>query len=89
MLKFTYICDMEDKAINTKAELSERTKVSRETLGKFFYDLAKLTFATMVLGGLMTLFTEFNQINYWAMIVCGFFFTCGFAYTGNKILKHK
>ena len=35
-----------------KKEVKEKDKVRRETLGKFFYDLAKLTFAAIVLGGL-------------------------------------
>lgn len=33
-----------------KEELKERDKTSRENLGKFFYDLAKLSFATLVIG---------------------------------------
>ena len=32
-------------------ELPEKERTSRETLGKFFYDLAKLVFASMALVG--------------------------------------
>lgn len=31
-----------------KKEVKEKEKISRETLGKFFYDLAKTSFAAMV-----------------------------------------
>ena len=31
-------------------ESKEREKTSRETLGKYFYDLSKLAFGAMVLG---------------------------------------
>lgn len=31
-------------------ETKEKRKMGRETLGKFFYDLAKTTFAVMVVG---------------------------------------
>ena len=37
-------------------EEKEREKVSRETLGKFFYDMSKSTYTIMVLGGLAALF---------------------------------
>lgn len=29
----------------------EKQKVRKETMGKYFYDLSRLTFAAMVLGG--------------------------------------
>ena len=40
----------------TQKEEKEKQKTSRETLGKFFYDLAKTTFAVMVLGNVATVF---------------------------------
>ena len=37
----------------------ERRRVSRETMGKFFYDLAKLAFAAMSLtGGISLIINE-------------------------------
>jgi hypothetical protein len=33
-----------------RKEVKEKEKVSRETLGKFFYDLAKTSFTVMVAG---------------------------------------
>lgn len=34
-----------------KKEVKEKERASRETLGKFFYDLAKLVFTAMALVG--------------------------------------
>ena len=33
-----------------KKEVKEKEKTSRETLGKFFYDLAKISFTALVVG---------------------------------------
>ena len=41
----------------------ERDKVRRETLGKFFFDLAKLMFTTMVLGEMLLLAKDIGDIN--------------------------
>lgn len=65
----------------------ERERIGRETLGKFFYDLAKLTFATMVLGGMVSVITDFSKINYWTLMASGFVFTFALAYLGRRILK--
>ncbi|WP_300153208.1 hypothetical protein [Bacteroides sp.] len=37
-----------EKRIEEKKEIKEKEKVSSETLGKFFYDLAKTSFTAMV-----------------------------------------
>ena len=44
-----------------KKEGKEKEKISRETLGKFFYDLAKTSFAAMVAGGAVSFFTSSNN----------------------------
>ena len=42
-----------------KKEVKEKERTSRETLGKFFYDLAKLVFTAMALvGGVSVLIDE-------------------------------
>lgn len=51
-----------------KKEVKEKEKISRETLGKFFYDLAKTSFAAMVAGGLC----HFSQVQ--TMSYIGFCF---------------
>ena len=46
----------------------ERDKIRRETLGKFFFDLAKLMFTTMVLGEMLLLAKDIGDINNWGML---------------------
>lgn len=69
-------------------EEKEKIKTARETLGKFFYDLAKMTFGTTVLGQFITVFgiTEVS-ISSIVVLIFGSALTAGFAYMGNKILK--
>lgn len=76
-----------EKQQEVKKEGLEREKIGRETLGKFFYDLAKLTFATMVLGGMVSLITDLTKINYWTLMASGFVFTFALVYLGRRILK--
>ena len=38
-----------------RLDLKERNKVSRETLGKYFYDLSKLVFAGVAVGSVVQL----------------------------------
>lgn len=66
----------------------EKEKTSRETLGKFFYDLAKMTFGTTVLGEFAAVFgfTDFSLSSV-VVLLFGSFMTAGFAYLGNSILK--
>lgn len=51
-------------ATDKRRESRERDGSRREALGKFFYDLAKFTFATMVLGSTRSLFMEYAKVNY-------------------------
>ena len=39
----------------------EREKSIRETIGKFFFDLAKTTFTAMVIGGSVALITRVSS----------------------------
>lgn len=41
-----------------KQNEEEREKVSRETLGKFFYDLARICFAAMIIGAIVGFFKK-------------------------------
>ena len=76
------------KQTEAREERKEKDKTNRETLGKFFYDLAKTTFTVMVLGNIATVLIEKVNLYITAlMMVLGLFVTYLFAYTGNKILK--
>lgn len=70
-----------------KKEVKDKEKTSRETLGKFFYDLEKLIFTTMVLVGAVSLIIEETKIQHWVLLSCGIFATYLFAYIGYNILK--
>lgn len=53
-----------------KKEVKEKDKTRRERLAGYFFDLSKLVFAALVLGGITPLFTnEPNKMNglqsYW------------------------
>lgn len=69
-------------------EDNEKEKTRRETLGKFLYDLAKMTFGTTVLGEFVAVFglTDFT-ISSVIVLLFGSFVTFGFAYLGNLVLK--
>lgn len=62
-LTLAYICYMGnwERQQDVKKEERERDKLGREVLGKFFYDLGELTFATMVLGGMVSVFTDITK----------------------------
>ena len=72
---------------DAKKEVRERDKSRRETLGKYFYDLSKLMFASIVLGELFILQKDINDPSGWMMIVFGGLLTYLLAWIGNKILK--
>lgn len=80
----------EDKKLMTVRDDKDREKMGRENLGKFFYDLAKTTFAVMVLGSFMALLgLKEVDINVFASFLTGTVLTTIFAILGNRILKRK
>ena len=68
-------------------ESKEKEKISRETLGKFFYDLAKTSFTIMVAGSAVSFFTNKEQTPYWLLLLVGVFVTIVFASIGYTIIK--
>lgn len=69
-------------------EEKEKAKTAKESLGKFFYDIAKMTFGTMVLGEFVAMFgianTSYNSV---VVLFLGSLMTAGFVYLGNLTLK--
>ena len=63
----------------------ERRRVSREMFGKFFFDLAKLTFGTVFLAGVISLITDHNQ---GLLVIIGFCLTCILASISYYIMKY-
>lgn len=72
----------------TQKEEKEKQKRCREELGKFFYDLAKTTFAVMVLGNVVAMATA-EHMGWGALGVLAFgaYLTFCLAYIGNKRTK--
>lgn len=70
-----------------KEDRKERDKISRETLGKYFYDLSKLSFGSMVLGVVLPWFSESDKEDYWMLLLIGMFTTASLAFFGHKIIR--
>lgn len=75
-----------DDARNEKKERVERDFKVREKLSGFFFDLAKLVFAAMVIGGLTPVMNGEKDLDA-ALIFTGIFATELLFFTGYKILK--
>lgn len=68
-------------------ERREIQRSSRENLGKFFYDLAKITFTALVVGSVVSLSSTSNvTVNVW-LIILGVFSTFILSYVGFKTIK--
>ena len=66
----------------------EKLKFCRETLSKFFYDLARATFSATVVGDIVTMVIN-EQVTDAAimLLVCGTIATIVFAQCGYQISK--
>ena len=69
-LKRIIICTMGkfSEQVEVKKETKEKEKTSRETLGKYFYDLSKLSFGAMVLGVVVPWFSDSDNPDYWILL---------------------
>jgi len=62
-------------------------KIGRETLGKFFYDLAKIVFTGLVVGGVISAVDEQERLGYIVLISIGVIITGIFVFIGYEILN--
>lgn len=76
-----------EKQQEVRKEGREREKLSREILGKFFYDLAKVTFTAMVVGGAVTWISDTAKESSWKLLSVGVVTTFLLTYIGYKIIK--
>lgn len=76
---------LEQQEVKKEGKLLKRFR--RENLGKFFFDLAKLSFAGLVVGGIVPLYAELSKLDNWYIILTGIITTFILAYIGNEILK--
>lgn len=64
----------------------EMKKLKKETMAKYFYDLSKLTFTAMVLGGIIS-FLQGTEIKWIIAIIAGCVLAIALAGIGNSLLK--
>lgn len=66
----------------------DKIKSRKEKLACYFYDLSKLTFAALVLGGMSSLYTdEFKPYTIY-VVIAGLVLTYITAFSANRILKY-
>lgn len=70
-----------------KKEVKEKDKVRREKLAGFFFNLAQLTFAGLVLGGITPIYANVEAGVNWYVLAAGSIWTIMLAKVGNTILK--
>ncbi len=76
-----------EKEQEAKREQKERTKVSKEALGKYFYDVSKLILAGVVIGGFTPILSDKDaDINILSVLI-GSITAIFCAWIGNRILK--
>ena len=75
------------KQIEACEERKEKDRTRREKLAGFFYDLAKITFAGLVIGVLSPIMSGVNELSDWCSLFIGVMLTVLSAMLANKILK--
>ena len=70
-----------------KKEAKENDRLSREALGKYFYDLAKVTFTAMVVGSTIAWISDVTKDYLWKLLSIGVVTTILLTYIGYKIIK--
>ncbi len=70
-----------------KNENKEKGKIRREKLSGYFFDLSKLSFAGLVIGVVIPLYSDLSNENNWYSICTGILLTIISAAFANKILK--
>lgn len=70
-----------------KKERKEKDKTRREKLAGYFFDLSKLSFAGLVIGGIVSMKPDMNITLDIYRVIIGGFSTIIFIRIGNAILK--
>lgn len=73
--------------MTTVRETRERERSSREAFGKHFYELAKYTYAGVVVGGVMSIDKTSNTLIVLVLIIFGVIMTTVFTIIGKRILR--
>lgn len=70
-----------------KKETKEKDKVRKEKLASYFFDLSKLSFAGLVIGIVVPLYSNITNENNWYVVITGIMLATISALLANKILK--
>lgn len=70
-----------------QGEAKEKNRVRKEKLAGFFFDIAKLTYAGMVIGVVMPMLSDYDNAKSWVAASFGMLLTTASAMLTNKILK--
>jgi predicted ABC-type exoprotein transport system permease subunit len=75
------------KQLEFKKENREKEKIRQEKLAGYFFDISKLSFAGLVIGIVLPLFSNVEDLKIWSAVVLGIVLTILAASLANKILK--
>ena len=67
--------------------IQEKDKVRREKIAGYFFDISKLSFAGLVIGIIVPLFSNVDDLKIWGAATLGILLTILAATLANKILK--
>ncbi len=72
-----------------RRESKERDKTRREKLAGYLYDLSKITFTGLVIGGVAMFFSSSTENMEYVIytVIAGIVLTYMFAWLGNRILN--
>lgn len=70
-----------------KRPISERKKLTNETLGKAYYDLGKLSFAGLSVGSIVQVSSGTSVKSIVAVVVLGILMTSAFFIAGHLTLR--
>ncbi len=70
-----------------RKERREKERIRREKLASYFFDLSKLSFAGLVIGIAIPLFSDVEDAKMWFAALLGVMLTTLSALLANKILK--
>lgn len=76
-----------DEVFKPRERLRKRNETRREKLAGYFFDLSKLTFAGLVIGGVTPLFKDDADGIGWVTTLLGIVSTYIFAFFANRIIK--
>lgn len=78
-----------DNNRKAKEDIKKKNDMRREKLAGYFFDLSKLTFAALVLGGFTPLSGEYDPKANWSVVTLGALLTVVFAKIASLIIKSK